>query len=156
MNDPKALIKEWNNRVLVALNAHYETARFYRQWHYRLGIPAALSATIVGTTVYATIDKSTDLRIKIAAGVFGVLAAVLTSLQTFLQLSERAEKHRAIATQYSSVGKELEILIATNQEPDQKKLDELRAKYDAVDKDAPSIPNRIRDKTREKYRQKET
>ncbi len=152
MDDSKALIKEWNNRVLVALNAHYDSARYYGRLHYILGVPAVVFSAIVGTTIFASMNKNTDTTIKFVAAGLGGLAAILTTLQTFLRYSEKAEKHRSIATQYSSVGKELEVLIATQEEVDRKTLDDLRLRLDKVDNDAPSIPGWIRNRSRKEYR----
>lgn len=152
MKTGEDLANEWNNRVLVALTAHYDAARHYNNLNYWLGIPALILATVVGTTVFASLSKDVNENTRLFTGLIAIAAAVLSALQTFLKHSEKAERCKTMAARYSSIGKELEIALTEPASIGKPFLDQIRIKMDQADADAPSIPGRIRDAARKKYR----
>jgi len=152
MNNSEELAQEWHNRALVALTAHYASARHYNSLNSRLGISASILTTIVGATVFTSLAKSDNDWLKIITGIATVIAAVLSALQTFLKFSEKAERCRTIAARYSSIGKELEIALTEPASVNRAFLEQIRVKLDQADMDAPSIPDSIRDAARNKYR----
>lgn len=152
MNNSENLAKEWHNRALVALTAHYASARHYNDRNSQLGISALILTTIVGTTVFTSLGTSNNDLLKIATGIATVIAVVLSALQTFLKYSEKAERCKTIAARYSSIGRELEIILANPSSIDKTFLEQIRVKLDQADTDAPSIPDSIRDDARNKYR----
>ncbi|MBW3127292.1 DUF4231 domain-containing protein [Hymenobacter profundi] len=156
MTEAEKLAREWHNRVLVALTAHYDSARHYNRLNYWLGIPALVLTTIVGTTVFANIDNTASKSAKIFTGLLGIAAAILSALQTFLKHSEKAEQCKAMAARYSSIGKELEVALTDTAAIDKTFLEQIRVKLDQADKEAPSIPGWIRDAARNKYRKKQS
>ena len=98
----------------------------------------------MGTSIFATLQKDqADIRLRIAVGIISVLAAVLASLQTFLRLSERAEKHRAAAVRYGALRRELETAIAKGGPYEDKLVEGVREKLDSISSDSPEIPARV-------------
>jgi hypothetical protein len=98
-----------------------------------------------------------DLSLRILIGVVSVLAAVLASLQTFLRLAERAEKHRAAAEEWSSIRREIaEMLalhpdyLATRGDP-KDYLDRLRRRMDRVAAQSPEMGDRAWSRAEERY-----
>lgn len=86
------------------------------------------------------------MGVRITIGIISVAAAVLASLQTFLRLSERAEKHRAVAARVGSIRREIEQLLATEATQTtlaQDRLDRLREQINKLAEDAPSVSDRI-------------
>jgi hypothetical protein len=78
------------------------------------GLPAIIFSTIVGTSVFASLNNDNIPQwAKIAVGLISVVAAVLMALQTFLGFSERAEKHRTTAVRYGAVGRQIEQFLET-------------------------------------------
>jgi hypothetical protein len=67
---------------------------------------------------------------------------LLSSLQTFLRFSERAEKHRAVAARYGSLRREIEVLQAGGDPYDPMKIDSLRDKLDSISNEAPELTER--------------
>ena len=110
------IMEEWYKRVSVTQLAHYRSANHYGRRNYWLGTPSVILATIVGTTVFATLAKTPDVLVQIAVGFGSVTAAVLTSMQTFLGYSERSEKHQLSGAKYGALGREMEILRAKGDE----------------------------------------
>jgi len=62
--EPTELILHWRFRIHRMQLSHYETARVFGHRHLWLGLPVIVLSTIVGTSVFATIQKSaqTDQR----------------------------------------------------------------------------------------------
>ena len=81
-----AVLDEWYLRVSVTQRAHYLSADRYGNKKYCLGIPAVCLSTFVGTSVFATLQEKPDEPwLQISIGLASVAAALLTSLQTFLE-----------------------------------------------------------------------
>ena len=118
------------------------------------GIAASVSA-VVGTSVFIALQKQApNLTFTVIVAVFSIIAAVLTSLTTFLNLSERAEKHRSAGVGYKKVIRELERTLSVpvanlaNSDPSvlaiEKRLDDL-------EEGAPVVPERIYDRVENEW-----
>src|SRR5262245_24338114 len=94
------LLEEWLFRIRRAQQAHYESATHFARLNYLLGVPAITLSAVVGSSVFVALAKETTISIKIAVGIASVTATILMALQTFLSYSQRAEKHRSVATRY--------------------------------------------------------
>jgi hypothetical protein len=143
MNSQSDLLNEWYRRVAVTQYAHYLSANQYGALKLCLGVPAIFLAAVVGTSVFATIEKQPDLWIRVCVGLASVGAAVLTSLQTFLGYAERAEKHRVAGAKYGALGRELEQLRTSKQEHPPEAIADLRRRIDDLAIEAPNNPLRI-------------
>jgi hypothetical protein len=133
------VLDEWYVRVAVTQRAHYKAADHFNARKYWLGIPAVFLSTLVGTSVFAMLQKQPEFWVQIAVGVASVAAAVLASLQTFLGYSERAEKHRIAGAKYGAIGRELEQLRASNT-PSQDVISAVRKRLDDLAVESPSNP----------------
>lgn len=137
-----SLLENWLRRTRESQRGHYKAAARLEHLNYWLGIPVVIMTTVVGTSVFASLQRRVDIRWQVMIGVFSVLAAVLASLQTFLRFSEKAEKDRSAGAAYGAIRRELEIFlsVAPIQEDPKQWLDGLRTRIDALAKDAPEIP----------------
>jgi hypothetical protein len=98
------LYDSWYRRVAAAEHGHRVMADRMRRRHLLVGIPVVILTTLVGTSAFASISKADGDSITflgvdpdavlIVVGTISVLAAVLSSLQTFLRYATRAEGHR--------------------------------------------------------------
>lgn len=140
MQSTKKVLDEWYLRVCVTQRAHYLSADHFSKRKYWLGIPAVVLATLVGTSVFATLSNKPEPWLQILLGLASVAAALLTSLQTFLGYSERAEKHRLAGAKYGALGRELEELLAavTTLSTDQTKR--VRERLDVLAMESPNNP----------------
>jgi pyruvate/2-oxoacid:ferredoxin oxidoreductase alpha subunit len=78
-----------------------------------VGIPVVVLTTLVGTSAFASISKAQGDSIQgltidpdavlVLVGTISVLAAVLSSLQTFLRYATRAEGYRIAAIRYETL-----------------------------------------------------
>jgi hypothetical protein len=133
---------EWSNRVAAVAHGHYLAASRYSRLHFWLGLPTVLLATIVGTSVFAMLQKQPEVWWQITVGLMSITAAVLSALQSFLNYSDKTEKHRTAGARYNAIGRELEQLLA--QEDKWSSLDSIRNKIDQLSQQSPHIPSTVR------------
>jgi hypothetical protein len=138
------LLSDWYRRIRFAQFAHYEAAKSYDRMNYGLGIPVVILSTFVGTSVFANIGSTVDASFQILIGLISVIAATLASLQTFFRFSEKAEKHRAAASKYGALRREIEeVMVLCSQEDIKDTIPSLRLRIDKLSEEAPHIPHRI-------------
>jgi hypothetical protein len=103
------LLKDWHRRVYAAQTAHYASADKLRMLNYLIGVPAAILSSIVGTAIFAGLEKESAQTYIVAS--ISILTAVLAGLQTFLRFSERAVQHATAGDWYSAVRRDLEATL---------------------------------------------
>lgn len=144
--DVELLLSNWHRRVRESQFAHYSAADRLGSKNYWLGIPALVLSTFVGTTVFSLLEQQIDIRLKIALGMVSVAVAVLTALQTFLRLEERAEKHRAVAAKYGDIRREIEVIKAipkASRGEAKLTLTRLKSRLADLATEAPQIPKLV-------------
>jgi hypothetical protein len=127
-------------------NAHYRAATLFERIHLYLGVPVIVLSSIVGTAVFASLQKSLVSTVQISVGLLSIVAAVLASLQTFLRYSERAEKHRIAGAKYGALNVDLELLESLPPaDPDTLKqiLGDFAVRWNKVREESPTIPDRL-------------
>lgn len=139
----RAVAIEWSKRVAVVAHGHYRAALRYSKFHFWLGIPTVLLATVVGTSVFATLQEKPEVSWQIAVGLMSIAAALFSALQSFLNYGEKTEKHRTAGARYNAVGRELEQLLAQND--DWSKLTNIRQRIDKLSEESPHIPESVHD-----------
>ncbi len=136
------LVLAWLRRARESQMAHYEMANILAARESWLGVPVILITTIIGTSVFASLTATTIApEAKIIVGLLSVLAAVMSSLQTFFKFSERAEKHRATAARFGTIRRKLEVVYAENVGIEERHyVTAMREELDRLGEEAPHIP----------------
>jgi hypothetical protein len=130
--------------LVILHRGHWSAARHYEARNFWLGLLAAVSAAIAGTTAFATLSESPSTAVRTAIGFFSVLAAVLSALQTYFRSSELAERHKGAAAKYGFLRRELEQRMEAGEASlNEARLDDFRARWDSVDTEAPPIPAKL-------------
>ena len=142
--NPRALLTDWHERVRDAQHGHNESAKRFERRNEQLGVPVIVLTALIGTTVFATLQKEVDLRIKIAVGSISILATILSSLQTFKKYAERAERHHMSGIDYGTLRREMEQDLAVPEErlgaDPSRTLGYFREKLDALSRNSPHVP----------------
>jgi hypothetical protein len=148
--DSNDLILHWHFRVRRVQLSYYEAARLFSSRHLWLGFPVIILSTAVGTTVFATLQKSAQTAdvswLRILVGLVSVAAAVLASLQTFLRPSEVAEKHRVAGARCAAIKHEIELIMAmppASEDQLREKLSEINQCWEKLREESPNIPKKI-------------
>jgi hypothetical protein len=140
----RTLLQDWYRRIGIVQKAHFESAMRFGKQNMQLGLPAIIFSTIVGTSVFASLNNDNIPQLaKIAVGLISVVAALLTALQTFLGFSERAEKHRTTAVRYGAVGRQIEQFLQTGSSARQSTddlVDQIRERLDRLAEESPVLP----------------
>ncbi len=142
------LYQAWLRRVAAAESGHRRMSG--QMWHryLALGLPVVVLTTIVGTSVFASLatnengDPTASVRVRVIVGSVSILAAVLSSLQTFLRYGVRSEGHRVAAMRYEALRRDMTKNLALP--PDARgdpvrELDGVRQRLDRYAKESPTI-----------------
>ncbi len=141
--DTERLLRDWHNRAAAAATAHYLVANRCRRRNVLLGVPVVVFSTVVGTSLFATLNEaSVDSTVRLAIGIISVAAAVLAALQTFLRFAERAERHVIAADWYAAVRRgtsEVLALPPAARQPPTAYLPGVRKEMSKIGQQAPEI-----------------
>ena len=132
---------EWYQRIVTVAHGHYRAALRYSRLNYWFGFPTVILATVVGTSVFATLQQKPEFWWQLTVGLMSIAAAVLSALQSFLGYNDKAEKHRSAGAKYNAIGRELELLLA--QDSDWAPLDTIRQRIDTLAQESPHIPESV-------------
>ncbi|MGA9161662.1 MAG: SLATT domain-containing protein [Actinomycetota bacterium] len=158
------LFESWHRRVAAAELGHRLMADRMRRRHLMLGIPVVILTTLIGTSAFASISRSNSDQIQFlgvdpdlvlaVVGTIGILAAVLSSLQTFLRYATRAEGHRIAALRYESLRRDMATTLALPRaargQPD-RDLGSVRQRMDRYAKESPTIGERQWEKLSDEF-----
>ncbi len=137
------LLSKWLERSARVQNAHYDAAAHLEYLHYWIGLPVVILSTLVGSSIFATLQDNPTFAIKFIAGMASVLTAILAGIQTFLRYGERAEKHRLAGVRYGAIKREIEQKSAFPPNDLDSFFHDLRIRWDQLNEESPSIPKRI-------------
>jgi hypothetical protein len=145
-DDIERLFEAWLRRVAAAEAGHREDSARLRRGSLLLGVPVVVLTTVVGTSVFASLQNGhVPSGLRIFIGSISILAAVLSSLQTFLRFGMRAEGHRIAAFRYETLRRDMTQVLALprGSRPDAvHQLDSVRQRLDRYAKESPTIDER--------------
>jgi len=120
---------------------HEEEARTLDRRRYIWGTFGAAFAAVAGTSAFAAWKTSNNTVLAVGAAILGILAAVLASALTFLDLGGRAETHRYAAVAYKDILREFEEAFGEGSlNIDSETLSNLKSRLSKVDRAAPTVP----------------
>jgi hypothetical protein len=90
--------KRIEERSRLTSKSHFKAAAVWANLHLLLGIPAVVLAAIASALVHSQVSDT-----KTEVGIISVAVAALTALQTFLNPSEREQKHLVAGNNYASL-----------------------------------------------------
>jgi len=142
-------LEGWLRGIRLSHIAQSRAASRNLRMHRVLGIPVVILTTFVGTAVFASVGKTPQHpAVPIVTGVLSVLAAILSSLQTFLGHSSNAERHKSAAVKYGMLRRELEQFLEDSDESSQilkEFMENFRARWDQVDQESLVVSEKIHD-----------
>ena len=145
-DDIERLFEAWLRRVAAAEAGHRRDSDRLRKGSLMLGVPVVVLTTIVGTSVFASLqDGNVLMGVRILVGSLSILAAVLSSLQTFLRFGMRAEGHRIAVFRYEALRRDMTQVLAlprASRRDPRRELDSVRQRLDRYAKESPTIDER--------------
>jgi hypothetical protein len=140
---PSKLLEDWYKRSRLAQFAHYESAKLYERLHYLIGIPSMVLSIFVGTSIFAGLGNISDKKLQLFVGAISAIATILSGMQTFLNFSAKAEKHRTAASKYGALRRKIEENISSKISFSQENISSIRRSLDRLSEESPNIPSRI-------------
>ena len=141
LSDSTKLLKDWYVRIRIAQRGHYQDASQLKRRNHFLGIPVVILATVVGAGVFTSIEDIGSYA-KIVTGLLSLLAAILASLQTFLNYAEKSEKHLNAARRLTGLKKEIEEILTVYRDNEEKIVESIsyvRNNWEEITNTAPLI-----------------
>ena len=145
-DDAEQLLQDWRNRAYAAQSAYYIVAERYRRTNYLLGIPVVILSGLVGTAIFADLENGLGGYGQWVFGSVSIMAAVLSSLQTFLRLADSAGEHGAAAAWYSAIRRDAEQILALPREArgsPKSCLDAIRQEMNKAGQKAPPLSEKL-------------
>jgi len=133
----------------IAHKAHQQAAVKYERSGRWLGAATVIATTMVGTSLFADAGSDLSTGWKVGAGILSLVAAILSAVQGTLKFSELAALHRSAAQHYGPLRREVEEMLAeggAGANLSQARITDLRKRWDEVDADSPSVPQKLYDK----------
>ncbi|QJE95205.1 SLATT domain-containing protein [Luteolibacter luteus] len=137
---------DWFRRCRESQKAHYEYGSKLESRHFWFGIPAIILSTAVGASFF---KDGVDAQIRLGLGLLSMASAVVAALQTFLNLSDRAAKHKASGASYGAIRRALELLKTlppADGDKMRQALEDIKGRMDDLAASAPAIPSKFKDK----------
>jgi hypothetical protein len=155
-DEVERLYQSWLRRVAAAEAGHRLMADRMRHRYLFLGVPVVVLTTIVGTSVFASLqDAKVSTTIRVCVGSTSILAAVISSLQTFLRYGMRSEGHRVAAIRYETLRRDMAEVLAMPRPARaaaERQLDSARQRMDRYAKESPTIGERLWAKLERQFR----
>jgi hypothetical protein len=146
-DDVENLYESWHRRSAAAEAGHRTMAERMRRRYVMLGIPIVVLTTVVGTSVFASLQhQAVSTPLRIVVGSLSILAAVMSSLQAFLRYGTRAEGHRIATIRYETLRRDMSETLAVPRafRPDPvHELDSVRQRLDRYAKESPNVDERL-------------
>jgi hypothetical protein len=149
----EALLEDWHHRVYAAQSAHYASADRFRTLNYVVGVPAVVFSSVVGTALFAGLEKDSPRTWLVAS--ISIIAAMLGALQTFLRFAERATLHATAGDWYSAIRRDIEEIIHLPIEmrgAPKDCLDEIRKEMNRLAQDSPELSARVWTREAKRFR----
>jgi hypothetical protein len=146
--DPKsaALLGEWHGTATLASERHSTACDYYAALDRFYGTSSTVLTAIVGSAVFISLTKSTSTGLRVAAGVVGVIAAILSAVQTGAKYAAQSERHRTASRAYGALGRQMEEIQAIGLAAGgdvQTELDTINKTMNDIGQTAPNVPPRI-------------
>ena len=100
------LIDGWKQRVDDHQKISYTLAVKNNKYHFGLGLPAVVFAAIAGA---ALLSNAVEFRLRITFGIVGIIAAILSAVQTFYSHGKKAENQLLVVYQLVQVRRDIEL-----------------------------------------------
>jgi len=140
----RKLLITWETDLRIICQGHYDAAVMSKKFNYFMGVPVIILSTIVGTTIFSSLDTTTNVCLKIFLGLFSISSVVLSALQTFMKYSETAEEYRKAGAKFGTLVKEIEQKMTfTNNEVTESWCNDFRERWDSISSESPTISGKI-------------
>ena len=148
-NETSELLRGWQLHTVRRRIIHEAAARRLQRSAYVMGVVGGVLSAVAGSAAFvAWTGDDTSTAVGIVGLAVGLAAAVISQIQTFLDLGARAEQHRQAAVRYKQLLRSFERIspdvgkLPRVGESDamSQRLDDLEKRLAEADAAAPVVP----------------
>jgi uncharacterized membrane protein YbhN (UPF0104 family) len=138
------LLRSWRNGIQIMHRSHAQAATAFTRRGRLLAVTALVLSTVVGTSIFSSINTEPSTAWKVVTGLVSLASAVFAALQAFLTYPELAERHRQTELRAGALRRRLDVLMARGfEDGDAAELADLRSLWDEIAESAPVVPQGI-------------
>lgn len=143
------ILKGWGESAACYRYLHYKAYVLYKRMSMRFTLPIIVLSTITGTANFAQESFPAGLQAYVPAGIgaLNLFAAILTTVQQFLKVSELMESHRVSYIHYGKLARtirlELTLPITERGHDGNSMVSICRTEYDRLIEQSPPVPSSI-------------
>jgi hypothetical protein len=145
------LLKKWLNGITTAHVAYSKLTAEYKQRSRMLGLIVTIISTIIGTSIFASLNVSNNQIILAVVGTVSLLASILSGVNTFLNYGELASTYSDASSKWGELRRHVEEVSVTIN--DLHALDaaiqDIETKWNTLTKTTPPIPEKTYTKVKE-------
>lgn len=112
MKNTKDKIKRIKVDSLYGKKKHFNAADRKEKQHYWIGIPLIVINVLTGSVLFYVLTDGVTNWVKFIPLVLALIAALLSGVQTFLNLQKKVEGHRRVGSKYLVIMKRCDRLQA--------------------------------------------
>jgi len=107
------VLKSWGESASCYRYLHYKSYQMYKLMNMRFTLPVIIISTVTGTANFAqqTFPNSWQLYVPSVIGALNLLAAIMTTVQQFLKVSELMESHRVSSINYGKLARHIRLEV---------------------------------------------
>jgi len=112
MADIVEMAERGRNKARFSGSAHHLAAEIATRKSTWIGLAVVVLTSIVGTSIFASINEVPPTKAwQLTTGFVSLAAVVLSALQTFFQFAERAQMHLAAAAEFLTMRRRLDLFL---------------------------------------------
>ena len=152
------LLTQWKRSIANRKRGHLELSRMYTRRHYWFGVPTTMLGTLMSAGILTTFRNCSDCEpynsptikncavdeyIRLSMGMIGVISTMLAAVQTFMDYSARAERHKTALDSYESLYGLISTLLLIPREIRGDPVDtlrDIRVQFDNIIRTHPVLP----------------
>jgi hypothetical protein len=141
----QTLAKARLRKVTVLSVAHGIAADQAERRNKWLGVPVVILASIVGTSVFASLTDlgKSQIPVAIVTGLLSVLAAVLAAIQTLFNFAGSAQAHARATIRFQTIGNAIEHLLVEGSGTIRQQLQQVDEEVTKAQEESPRVSQRL-------------
>jgi hypothetical protein len=153
------ILKKWADNAICFHWLHNNSYRRYKRLYALFTIPVIIISTLTGTGNFAVERFGPDVQnvAIMIIGAFNIIAAIISTIQQFLKISEISEGHRVASTAWDKFGRNLGVELAKNpvdRKPASDILKLYKEEYDRLMETSPKFSQKILDEFNSTFKEK--
>jgi len=143
------ILKSWGEASACLRVMHFKSYLKFKSQNFNFTLPIIVISTVTGTANFAqeTFPESIRQFVPIGIGGLNLVGAIMTTITTFLKVTELMEAHRVASISYGKLARDitLELLLPISERHHHggSMIDRCSAEYDRLIEQSPPVPKGI-------------